>query len=56
MNNYILLEGIEVYVFVFLLLTLVTIGFIGIITGIKHDMRYDRFVTSWKMLNLNYLI
>lgn len=58
MNNYILLEGIEVYVFVFLLLTLVTIGFIGIITGIKHDMRYDRLRdeledAELKLLDLN---
>lgn len=58
MNNYILLEGIEIYVFVFLLLTLVAIGLIGIITGIKHDVRYDRLRgeledAELKLLDLN---
>lgn len=58
MNNYILLEGIEIYVFMFLILTFVVIGCVGLITGIKHDMRYDRLrdeleSTKLKLINLN---
>lgn len=42
MNNYILLEGIEVYVFLFLFLSLVIIGMIGIVASIKHDLRFEK--------------
>lgn len=42
MNNYIVLEGIEIYVFIFLVLTLASIGLIGLAVGIKHDARYEQ--------------
>lgn len=40
--NYILLEGFEIYVFLFLIIALTLIGLIGIIAAIKSDNKAER--------------
>lgn len=42
MKNYLLLEGVEMYVFLFLFLSLLAIGLIGLVTGIKHDIKREQ--------------
>ena len=42
MVNYIILEGIEMYVFLFLILALTLIGLIGLIAAINSDDKADK--------------
>ena len=37
MTNYILLEGLTLYAFLFITLTIIIIGFIGFVVAIKRD-------------------
>ena len=42
MVNYIVLEGIEMYVFIFIIATLALIGIIGLISSINGDFKADK--------------
>lgn len=58
MTNYILLEGLTLYVFLFLTIAVISIGFIGFATGIKRDekleeMREELFEERSKVIALN---
>ena len=45
MVNYILLEGIEMYVFLFLIIVLTLISLIGLIAAINSDNKADKLKT-----------
>lgn len=58
MTNYILLEGLTLYAFLFITLTIIIIGFIGFVVAIKRDerleeMREELFEERSKVIALN---
>jgi hypothetical protein len=43
MVNYIVFEGIEMYIFLFLIISLTICGLIGFIVGISNDDKADKY-------------